>query len=98
MNVQAEKYKLIEWLINLQDVELLKQLLDIQRKSEGAVNMDKVIGSNPDGSPITVKNLIARAEESERDIEAGRVSDIEEVMERLLGAWKYSLPETQNVA
>ncbi len=86
MNVQAEKYKLIEWLINLQDVELLKQLLDIQRKSEGAVNMDKVIGSNPDGSPITVKNLIARAEESERDIEAGRVSDIEEVMERLLGA------------
>ena len=84
MNVPAEKYRLIEWVINLQDVDLLKELLAIRRESEGNAGMDGIVGSNPDGSPITVEELIARAEESERDIEAGRVSDIDEVMDRLL--------------
>ncbi|MEQ8705757.1 MAG: hypothetical protein RIC19_17655 [Phaeodactylibacter sp.] len=86
MNVPAEKYRLIEWVINLQDVDLLKELLAIRRASEGKAGMNEIVGSAPDGSPITVEELIARAEESERDIEAGRVSDIDEVMERLLGS------------
>jgi hypothetical protein len=86
MNVPAEKYRLIEWVINLQDVDLLKELLAIRRASEGKAGMNEIVGSAPDGSPITVEELIARAKESERDIEAGRVSDIDEVMERLLGS------------
>lgn len=85
MNVPAEKYRLIEWVINLQDVDLLKELLAIRRASEGKGGMNEIVGSAPDGSPITVEELIARAKESEQDIEAGRVSDIDEVMERLLG-------------
>jgi hypothetical protein len=86
MNVPAEKYRLIEWVINLRDVDLLKELVNIRRASEGKAGMDEIVGSTPDGSPITVEELIARAEESERDIEAGRVSDIDEVMDRLLGS------------
>ena len=86
MNLQTEKLQLIEWVLKLQDVELVKQLLEIQRKSERVVDRDRVVGSNPDGSPITVKDLVARAEESERDIAAGRVSDLDDVMERLLGS------------
>ncbi len=86
MNVPAEKYRLIEWVINLQDVDLLKELVNIRRASEGKAGMNEIVGSAPDGSPITVEELIARAKESERDIEAGRVSDIDEVMERLLGS------------
>lgn len=86
MDVQAKKLRLIEWLINIQDVGLLNQLWEVQEKSK---NERDVIGYHPDGSPITAEELIARAEASNRDIEAGRVHDLEEVleeMERRLGA------------
>ena len=83
MDVEAEKLKLIKWLVDLQDTELIKQFCELQRKSESAVDMDEVVGSNPGGSSITVRDLVARAEESERDIQAGRVHDLEDVLEEM---------------
>ncbi|MEZ5041283.1 MAG: hypothetical protein R2828_15405 [Saprospiraceae bacterium] len=42
--------------------------------------LGEVVGYEPGGNPITAADLIARAEASNRDIEAGRVYDLEEVM------------------
>ena len=78
MNVQAEKLKLIEWLVSLQDTKTLKELeqLRIQKEIEAyEANL----------KPMTREELVARAEESMRDIEAGRVYDIDVVMKEDYG-------------
>ncbi len=76
MNVQTEKLRLIEWLIGLQDMATLKQLEQLRNESEIAAYEASL-------KPMSVEELVARAEESDRDIEAGRVYDIEEVKAKL---------------
>jgi len=44
--------------------------------------LGEVVGNEPDGKPITAADLIARAEASNQDIAAGRVYDLEEVMQQ----------------
>ena len=41
---------------------------------------EEVVGYETGGNPITAADLIARAEASNQDIEAGRVHNLEEVM------------------
>ena len=77
MNVQAEKFKLIEWLVQLQDLEVIKSIQAIKEAVEVAEYEASL-------KPMTVEELVARAEESNRDIENGRVHDIDEVMKELL--------------
>jgi hypothetical protein len=80
MNVQLEleKLRLIEWLIGLQDTKVLEALNKLRRASEVAAYEANL-------KPMTVEELVARAEESNRDIEAGRVYDIDEVIKEELG-------------
>ncbi|MCB0597829.1 MAG: hypothetical protein H6557_34080 [Lewinellaceae bacterium] len=69
MNVEAIKLNLIEWLARLQDESMIKKLMELKEETEGQVL-----------EPLTKEDLIQRAEEANRDIEAGRVFPIEEVM------------------
>ncbi len=78
MNVQSEKLRLIEWLIGLQDMATLKRLEELRNESEIAAYEASL-------KPMTKEELIARAEESMRDIEAGRVYDIDVVMKEDYG-------------
>ena len=78
MNIHVEKLKLIEWLIGLQDMATLEQLEKLRNQSEIAAYEASL-------KPMTVDELIARAEASNRDIEAGRVYDIEDVIKEELG-------------
>lgn len=78
MNLQAEKLQLIEWLARLQDADIIKRLLKVKQASEVAAYKANL-------KPMTVEELVARAEESDRDIEAGRVYDIDEVIKEELG-------------
>lgn len=74
MNLQAEKLQLIEWLARLQDAEIVKRLLKVKQDSEAAAYEASL-------KPMTVDELVARAEESNRAIEEGRVSDVETILE-----------------
>lgn len=76
MNVQAEKLKLIEWLISLQDVTTLKRLEQLRSESEIAAYEASL-------KPMTVDELIARSRASDEDIAAGRVYDFDEVMNEM---------------
>ena len=76
MNVQTEKLKLIEWLINLQDIATLKQLEKLRNQSEIAAYEASL-------KPMTVEELIARSRASDEDIAAGRVYDFDEVMSEM---------------
>lgn len=77
MNVQAEKFKLIEWLVQVQDLDVIKRIQALKDAAEVAAYEASL-------KPMTVEELIARAEESNRDIENGRVHDLDEVMKELL--------------
>ncbi len=80
MNVQLEleKLRLIEWLIGLQDAKILEALKKLRQASEVAAYEASL-------KPMTVEDLVARAEEADRDIAAGRVYDIDEVIKEELG-------------
>ncbi len=74
MNVLSEKFKLIEWLVSLNDLEILEKLSQVRKES---------IKGTYDGSlqPMSPEELMERAVESNKDIEKGAVYDIESVLE-----------------
>jgi len=76
MNVQLEleKLRLIEWLISLQDAKVLEALKRLRQASEVAAYENSL-------KPMTVEELLARAEASDKAINEGRVSDVETIVE-----------------
>lgn len=72
------KYKLIEWLIQTEDDEILNQVQAILEREE-----NPVIGTGANGVPITKKDLIKRAEKAEEDIKGGRGYTHEQAKARL---------------
>ena len=73
MDLQAEKLRLIEWVLKLQDVELVKRLLEVKQASESAAYEASL-------KPMTVEELVARSRASDGDIQAGRFYDVDEVL------------------
>ena len=73
MDLQTEKLRLIEWVLKLQDMELVKRLLEIKQTDEAAAYEASL-------KPMTVEELVTRSRASDEDIEAGRVYDIDEVL------------------
>ncbi len=73
MNVQAEKLKLIEWLIGLQDVRTLEQLEQLRNQSE-------IDAYEANLKPMTREELVARAEASDSAIALGQVINVEDLI------------------
>lgn len=73
MNLQTEKLRLIEWLARLKDADIVQRLLEIKEDSEVAAYEASL-------KPMTVEELVVRAEESNRAIEAGDHVDIEDAL------------------
>jgi len=67
VNLQAEKLQLIEWLVQLQDTEVIQQIKAL--KEEEA-----------DITPLSVEELHQRALDAERDIAEGNVTPIRDMM------------------
>jgi len=67
VNLQAEKLLLIEWLVQLQDTEVIQQIKAL--KEEEA-----------DIKPLSVEELQQRALDAERDIAEGNVTSIQDMM------------------
>lgn len=70
--LQIEKLKLFEWLAQLNDPESLKKVIALKQEIDLS-DYDEVFPK------LTQEDLIARAEESNRNIEQGDVYDIESV-------------------
>ncbi|MCB9287790.1 MAG: hypothetical protein H6560_10775 [Lewinellaceae bacterium] len=71
MSIEGTKLNFITWIINLQDEAVLRKLMALKEEAEAELKSLE---------PAIKEALIHRAEESNRDIEAGRVFPIEEVM------------------
>ncbi|MCO6490022.1 MAG: hypothetical protein J5I98_16540 [Phaeodactylibacter sp.] len=61
MNVQAEKFKLIEWLVQLQDPNMLEKLLRLKEQAE-------INAYETELKPMSREELEARAKASEEAI------------------------------
>ncbi len=72
MNLQAEKLRLIEWLVQTQDVHIISRIAEFMKQTQAT-------GPEASLKPMTMDELRARLEESEADLAAGRVRDLEEV-------------------
>lgn len=76
MNLQTEKLRLIEWLARLQDADIVQHLLNVKQASESAAYEASL-------QPMSVTELLARAEQSNQAIAAGEHVAIEEALEDL---------------
>lgn len=74
MSIQTEKLRLIEWLIKVQDQKILEALIAFRKKTE-------VDNYESNLKPMSIEELASRIEASNRDIEEGRVHDIESIVE-----------------
>ncbi len=70
MNIQAEKLKLIEWLVQLNDTSVLSQVKEIMDNAEPIENL----------SIISPDELKKRALIANQDIEDGAVYSLEDVL------------------
>ncbi|MCR9103043.1 MAG: hypothetical protein NXI25_24025 [bacterium] len=78
MNLQAEKLQLIEWLVRLQDVEVVQSLLQVKQDNEASAYEASL-------KPMSREELIARAEASNQAIANGEHIDIEDALAELGG-------------
>jgi len=70
MNIQTEKLKLIEWLIQLKDTSVLFQVKEIMENVKPVENL----------SIISPEELTKRALIANQDIEDGAVYSLEDVL------------------
>ena len=68
MNIQAKKLSLIEWLVSLQDERVINKMYSFREK----------LAHTPD-KRITIDELLAELELSEKGRKAGKVTDIDEL-------------------
>jgi hypothetical protein len=73
MDIQAEKIKLIEWIVGVNDVTLLQKISKFRSKS-----VKEAFETNL--KPMSTEELETRAVASNRNIEQGEVYDIEEIL------------------
>ncbi len=76
MNLQAEKFRLIEWLVQVEDVQIIQQIGELKKLSAIA-NYEAQL------KPMTINELKARVAAAEDDIALGRVHDVDEVLQEL---------------
>ncbi len=73
MNLQAEKIRLIEWLVQVQDVQVIKQIVELK-------NQKSVSDYEAQLKPMTIEELKSKLHASMEDVAAGRVDRLEDVM------------------
>ena len=74
MDLASEKLQLIEQLVQVDDVHLLEEIKQLLKDREA-------VGYKPDGTPITHKDIISRAETSDKAIEQGDVVNLKDLEE-----------------
>lgn len=82
MDIQTEKLELVRLLLDTDDVSVLESIRNIFGAKNEA-DTDTVVGQTPNGQPITQKNLVERALQSDRDYAEGKVVTLEELKQEI---------------
>ncbi|MCV9387732.1 hypothetical protein [Reichenbachiella ulvae] len=73
MDIQSEKLRLIEQLTQLQDENLIKQIKVLLNETKN------IVGTTSEGKSINQSDLIQRAKASNKAIEAGKITSIDDL-------------------
>ncbi len=74
MNVQTEKFRLIEWLVSLNDIGTLEKLSQVRKESMKEAYEEGL-------KPMSPEELMDRALISNKNIEEGEVYETESIIE-----------------
>lgn len=80
MDIQVEKYALIEELMKVQDVEIVSEIKTM------LLNRNKVVGYQSNGQPITTSQMKSDILSAKKRIESGRYTTQED-LEREVENW-----------
>ena len=72
MDLASEKLQLIEQLVQVDDMHLLEEIKQLLKDREA-------VGYKSDGTPITHKDVVNRAEDSDKAIEKGDVINLKDL-------------------
>jgi|GEM_PF-1104397 len=82
MNVQAEKIRLTQLLLETDNEQILKSLNEVFEKAKRD-SLNEIIGSSTNGKPLTRKDLIEGLELSEQQIKDGNVTDSDDLAKEI---------------
>lgn len=72
-NIYIEKLKLLEWIVKLQDTATIKKFIALKEQNDTS-------DYDEEFPPMTKEQLINNVKQSEKDIEQGRISDIDSIL------------------
>jgi len=75
-DIQATKIRLAKTILDTNDIVLIEAVDKVLRETQQSLE-NAIIGSNPDGTPITQKDLKEGIAISEQQIKEGKYSTIE---------------------
>lgn len=75
MNIQTEKIRIAKTILDTEDISVI-QAVDKALKQAQNNDLEEIIGSKPDGTPITRADLLAGLAISEKEFEEGNYSEL----------------------
>jgi len=79
MDIQTEKIKIAQTILSTDDTELIQAVNVLLKKAENG----ELIGSKPDGTPLTRGEFWEGMALSEQQIQEGKLIDIEDIMKEV---------------
>ena len=76
MNIQAEKIKIAQTILATEDAELIQAVNVLLEKAVS----EEIIGSKPDGTPLTRGEFLEGMALSEQQIQDGKLIDMEDIL------------------
>ncbi len=84
MNLQSEKIRLTQMLLETDNEQIIKSVNEVFEKAKEAT-LNEIIGITTDGRPLTRKELIKGLELSEQQIKEGKVTNSEDLAKEIEG-------------
>jgi len=81
VDIQTVKIRLVKTILNTNDVTIIEAVDKALRQAQQG-DTNEVIGSNPDGTPLTRQDLKDGIAISEQQIKEGKYSTTEELAEK----------------
>ena len=78
MDIQTEKIKIAQTILSTEDAELIQAINVLLKKAEN----EEVVGSKPDGTPLTRAEFWEGMALSEQQIQEGKLIDIDDIIRK----------------
>lgn len=81
MDIQTEKIKIVQTILDTDDVVLIQAVNEVLQKTQND-DSEELIGSKPDGTPLTRADLKEGLAIAKQQYKEGKYSTFEELVEK----------------